>query len=135
MDIQFVSNLASLLGFLLSILLLIYGIKIKNTIQKYELKRHMDENLSSIIEKLKGCLMLISKDKIDDKELRSEISAILATIDNYNKLLTSVDKKVIKDIRECLKQKEISDNEIVILNNSIGHFTGRFQSKGVGINV
>jgi tRNA C32,U32 (ribose-2'-O)-methylase TrmJ len=135
MVFQLISNWASLLGFILSIILLIYGITITKTIQKYELKRHMDENLSSIIERLQGCLMVISKDKIDDKELRREISALLATIENYNTLLNRGDKGVIRELRNCLKQSVIGDREINILSNSIGHFAGRFQSKGVGIDV
>lgn len=122
---------ATMLGLLLTCILLWIGKGIKDTSNRYELNEEMNKNRKTILDQLNACKYSIIEDNINDMEIKNQLAKLLRQVEVYDDILRSSDKQEIKKIREEIRKPILNEKSKSIINVSVGHLIGVFITKGV----
>lgn len=130
-----IAGIASIVGFILSIILLnsanrIYkrmNDRIKNI---DEIKKFNKIRKDKAIELL-SCQKLVCKDDILDLQLISQITNVINDFENLDSILTKKDKKYINRIRKELKKEadKINKKDKQKICNEISYFISRYEKE------
>jgi len=123
-----ISGIASMMGLILSIILIIITAKVAKIIRSREDIKHFNENRIAYSQNLKAFQVLITIDKIFDIQLVTNISNSINLFENLTSILTKKDKKNINSIKKEL-DKNIADVDETTKRNicrGLSYFIGRY---------
>ena len=133
------ADLTSVLGFTLSVILLVGGATTSAKITRQLRRLHALENFESAREQLSAQLEanieLLVKDNITDRMLKADVFKLVGQMENYDDILSLVDRRRIEDLRRILsKTGDLSASDKDRVAMILSSLTGKLRHRRVFMN-
>ena len=113
--ISMMANIASILGFFISIWILIYAKKVKKEITRYMDFREWKKVKAGIKDELSGCLKIITKDDILDQKLAADIIKLISLLETFPYQFGNKNRKTLDNLRKLLEGNiKFSEKRMII---------------------
>ena len=104
MNISSIANYSSILGLIISLVLLFYAKRVKNTLISFIDFKQWKKVRKNILDELSGCLKMVNEDNILDGALMSDIVRLISTLENFPFQFGNKNKKHLKRVKKNLDQ-------------------------------
>jgi hypothetical protein len=101
-----VSSWASILGFLVSIWVLLYARKVKKELTRFIDFKQWKKKRKQILAEMSGCLKLINEDNILDGALETDILRLITTLQNFPFQFGEKNKRNLNKVFKILSKSD-----------------------------